>query len=608
MPEDMDHIAQCEACESPMDVSAVAPFSSVVCPSCGHQSRVKTKFGPYTLTRRHAVGGMSMVFGAQDSTLNREVALKILSEEYSQDETRIQAFVEEARITASFSHPNVVQVLRTGHAFGRFYIAMEMVAGGHFEHRIREMERIPEAELLPLAIEVSAGLKAAKAAGLIHRDVKPGNILLDKDGHAKLVDFGLSLVTQGGKARATELWATPFYVPPETVEGNEEDFRSDIYALGSTLYHALAGVPPCNEDSMSTGVLLKAKTEIIPLKQIAPDISDATCEIVTTMMAYDPEERFSSYDDLIHALRISEKQLRQSQRATPAQSPGISTFAPPSRKPFWIIMAILVVAMAIIASMLPRLSESDPDADQINNNATAPNDDASGAADQGQEGLARDFRRARNALRSGDFSQASKLFARLHANKLVQEPTRSWAGIEAILCAYLDSDSEAAREQAEKVRSHLSEIGSASSAVGFEMPVILGQLGSHPAIKVNGNPESASQTVIAAMLGGLKNWQQGLLDPAADCFRVAAAARLTANDQWVSPYQRLASDFLADHSVLTGSLFRSMPPDLKACENAIEDLNRVVNTLKTKGRARYNLRAWQLDVARKAKSLRNNGD
>ena len=212
-------IAYCQSCGIPMDVSAVAPFANIECPECGQQSRVKREFGPYTLVRRHAVGGMSMVFVAQDHTLNREVAVKILSEEYSANERRIAAFEEEARITASFSHPNVVRVLRTGRAFGRFYIAMEYVPGGHFEHQIRERGRIPGAEMLPLAIEVAQGLKAAHAAGLIHRDVKPGNILLNGEGHAKLVDFGLALVTHGGKVQATEMWATPYYVPPETVDG-----------------------------------------------------------------------------------------------------------------------------------------------------------------------------------------------------------------------------------------------------------------------------------------------------------------------------------------------------------------------------------------------------
>src|SRR6187431_664229 len=194
MPEGEPEIAYCHACGMTMDVSLVAPFSNVECPSCGKHTRVKREFGPYTLLRRHAIGGMSVVFIAHDNTLDREVIVKILNEEYGSDEKRIGAFEEEARITASFSHPHVVRVFTTGRAFERFYIAMEFVPGGHFEHHIRERGSIPEKEMLPLAIQIAAGLKAAQTAGLIHRDMKPGNILLDASGNAKIVDFGLALV------------------------------------------------------------------------------------------------------------------------------------------------------------------------------------------------------------------------------------------------------------------------------------------------------------------------------------------------------------------------------------------------------------------------------
>ena len=213
----------------------------------------------------------------------------------------------------------------TGRAFGRFYIAMEFVPGGHFEHQIRERGKIPEVEMLPLAIEVAQGLKAAHAAGLIHRDVKPGNILLDSEGHAKLVDFGLALVTQGGKAQATELWATPYYVPPETVEGQPEDFRSDIYAFGATLYHALAGKPSCGEESMATDVLRQAKKKVIPLSAADPSISVETCRIVEKAMAYEAENRFSSYDEMIANLAVALSHVK-SGRAEPTgndrQAPG----------------------------------------------------------------------------------------------------------------------------------------------------------------------------------------------------------------------------------------------------------------------------------------------
>ena len=264
-----------------MNVAPVGPFSNVACPYCGKHTRVKREFGPYTLLRRHAIGGMSVVFVAQDNTLNREVAVKILNENYSADTRRIDAFEEEARVTCSFSHPHVVRVFTTGRAFDRYYIAMELVVGGHFEHQIEERGTIPEREMLPLAIQVAEGLKAALGAGLIHRDIKPGNILLDAQGNAKIVDFGLALLLgKGGTAQAKEIWATPYYVPPETIEGHPEDFRSDMYAFGATLYHALAGKPPCNEESMATNLLREAKRQVIPLHTAAPWVTPRTCAVV----------------------------------------------------------------------------------------------------------------------------------------------------------------------------------------------------------------------------------------------------------------------------------------------------------------------------------------
>ncbi len=127
------------------------------------------------------------------------------------------------------------------------------------EQRISRVDAIGEEEMLPIAAEIISGLRAAKQAGLIHRDMKPGNILFDSMGHVKIVDFGLALVTHGGTAKAEEIWATPYYVPPEALDGEEEDFRSDMYALGATLYHALSGQPPLSDDSKSTRAVRKAK-------------------------------------------------------------------------------------------------------------------------------------------------------------------------------------------------------------------------------------------------------------------------------------------------------------------------------------------------------------
>ena len=383
-----------------MNVAAVAPFSNVECPTCGKHTRVKREFGPYTLVRRHAVGGMSMVFVAQDNTLDREVALKILSEEFSADERRITAFEEEARITASFSHPHVVRVLRTGKSFGRFYIAMEFVPGGHFEHQISERGRIPEVEMLPLAIEVAQGLKAAHSAGLIHRDVKPGNILLDAEGHAKLVDFGLALVTQGGKAQAAEIWATPYYVPPETIEGSPEDFRSDIYAFGATLYHALSGVPSCGEETMSTDILREAKKKVIPLGTADPSLSAGTCAVVERAMAYSPQDRFSSYDEMIQKLETALKRVR-SGAAGISETSGHAARrrARTKQAEIFTLVAAGLVLTAAVAGGLWWVTRREPVREinppvALSNGPIIPEVDSAAAT-----GVAKSYREARAAVR-----------------------------------------------------------------------------------------------------------------------------------------------------------------------------------------------------------------
>lgn len=550
---------------------------------------MKRDFGPYTLVRRHAAGGMSMVYAANDRTLDREVALKILSEDYSADERRIKAFEREARITASFSHPNVVRVFTTGRAFGRFYIAMEMVSGGHLENLIRERGKIPEIEMLPLAIEVAQGLKAAQAAGLIHRDVKPGNILLDAAGHAKLVDFGLSLVTQGGKARATEIWATPYYVPPETVQGRTEDFRSDIYAFGATLYHSLSGKPPCDEESMATDLLCEAKKRVKPLAMADASISSATCRLVDHAMAYDPAGRFNSHDELICALTKALDLLKSGRADMHDAKKRIR------RK--WVIPVAVGVILSCGAPLALRLfNRPQPQAISINppRAATLP---ATENVDHAAE-IARSYRAARAAAAAGDFQTAEREFGALHDNPWTQEPTRSWAGVEAVLAAYLDARPEDAMRRASIFREHLRSLPSSNTLSGEEWQILLERLGDFRPLAAPDIPSPASR-LAAAMLAGIKDWDQGLLDHAAACFKTASSVQLPPDDAWAAIYQKIAADHLHDYRILSGELFSVEPPDRAGCQKAIAQLDETMAALKTEGRARFNVRAWQLDLKRR---------
>ncbi|MGL4399896.1 MAG: serine/threonine-protein kinase [Luteolibacter sp.] len=606
MPKPTETIAHCHACGSPMNVAAVAPFSNVECPTCGEHTRVKREFGPYTLVRRHAVGGMSMVFVAQDKTLGREVALKILSEDFSADERRIAAFEEEARITASFSHPNVVRVLTTGKAFDRFYIAMELVPGGHFEHQIRERGKIPELEMLPLAIEVAQGLKAAHSAGLIHRDVKPGNILLDAEGHAKLVDFGLALVTQGGKAQAAELWATPYYVPPETIEGFPEDFRSDIYAFGATLYHALAGRPSCGQETMVTDALREAKKHITPLGEAEPQLSVEVCRIVDKAMAYDPSERFASYDELISRLESALKRLSSGQAGKVETHASVARRRAKKRRSELVVLSVSGLALlgAIAGGVWWITRDSSPPVATISEPTEVapvlPESPPATATD-----IAKNYREARAAVESGEFNKAAAGFVKLRENPSVQEPTRTWAAVEAVVAWYLAGSSGEARKEAKAALEHIASLDGGAPQVGEALEGVLEELGRLPAIPATDikASETGPARVIAWMLAGLKNWEQGMLDEAAKCFSAVATSKTTGDEQWLGLYQKLAQTYLADREALSAGVFKALPPTVADCKVAVAELDEILKRLGTRSRAKYNVRAWQLDIARHAKLL-----
>jgi tRNA A-37 threonylcarbamoyl transferase component Bud32 len=588
-----------------MDVSAVAPFANVACPTCGKHTRVKCEFGPYTLVRRHAMGGMSMVFVARDSTLDREVALKILSEDYSADEKRISAFEEEARITASFSHPHVVRVLTTGKAFGRFYIAMELVPGGHFEHQIRERGKIPELEMLPFAIEVAQGLKAAHSAGLIHRDVKPGNILLDAEGHAKIVDFGLALVTQGGSAQATEIWATPYYVPPETIEGSPEDFRADIYAFGATLYHALVGRPSCGEQTMATETLREAKKKVIPIGFADASISVDTCRIVDHAMAYDPKERFESYDELIKQLEVALKRL-ESGTAILAESAQRTARRRAKQKQAELINWSLagLILLGAVTGGIWWITRDAPPAQQapvlVGNSLVIPESISAAATD-----IAKSYREARAAVEAREFAKAAEGFVKLRENPSVQEPTRTWAGVEAVIARYLDGDSSEAKRQAKETAAHAATVDTSAPRVGGVLTNALERISHLPSIPAKQLDSSSSDAshVAAWMLAGLKNWEQGMFEEARPYFSAVVSAKISTDEQWLTIYQQFAKNYLTDFKSLSNTVFTKLPADPASCEAAVAELNQILGTLKTKGRARFNVRAWQLDLTRHSKLL-----
>ncbi len=603
-----EDIVLCFACGNQMSVAGLPPYSRVACPTCGEENRIKKQFGPYTVTKRYAVGGMSSVFAAIDSTLNREVALKILSEEYSKDEKRIAAFEDEARLTASFSHPHVVKILTTGRAFGLFYIAMEFVPGGHLEHRIYEQGKLSEAEVLPLAIQIAEGLKGAQGAGLIHRDIKPGNILFDAEGNAKIVDFGLALVTKGGEAKADEIWATPYYVPPEAIEGGVEDFRSDIYAFGATLYHTLAGVPSCSEDSMDTKLLRIAKTKVIPLKRVAPEVSYETCAIVDRAMSYDPRNRFRSYDEMIIALEGAIKGLENGgahqAAAAHAHAHAIQRMQQRDKKRKTLINIAVSVVVGLIAVLgliwIVTSGNANDDGTVITPGHSAPD-----TADTSKQIISQ-YNGAKSLMREGKLPESEQAFMKLFTNPKVEEPTRSWSGLDAVAAALLDGRLIDANRHAKLVSAH---IDSHSSELPAGFPAVLS-----PALKSLLRSEFQDskkidmskvddEHLMACMIYGLKNWEQGGLDQAVPFFEKIVREVEAGNTGPLAWYRKVANDYLNDRKILQSSAMNSTPSTPNQCKNAVQELDTCLERLKTRGRARYNIRSRQSELRQHEKYL-----
>lgn len=299
----------CPSCGTPVDTTAAEPLARVPCPNCGKKIRVERTFDHFVVVETLGVGGMGTVYKARDTQLDRFVALKLLRTDLGGEVDHNARLQQEARVAASLSHPNVIQVFDSGTAHGQFYVVMELVDRGSLDDLMTLQPRLPEAQVLETGIQVAKGLRAALRRGLIHRDVKPANILFTEERGAKIGDFGLASVATQRSETAGTLWGTPHYVAPERLSNEPEDFRSDIYSLGATLFHAVAGTPPIEASTNSAAALRELKQRPLDLAVAAPDVSPSTARLLQRMIAPDPGQRFSSYDDLVRELELARRAL-----------------------------------------------------------------------------------------------------------------------------------------------------------------------------------------------------------------------------------------------------------------------------------------------------------
>ncbi len=296
----------CPACGASFDTSDAEPLARMECPNCGEKVRAERMFDNFLIVETVGVGGMGTVYKARDTLLDRFVALKLLRKDLEGRLDETVQLQQEARMAASVNHPNIVQVFSSGTDHGQFYLVMELVERGSLDDFIEQHTRLPEEQVLEAGIQTAKGLRAAYAKGLIHRDVKPANILFADEHVAKIGDFGLAGIA--AEARG-EIWGTPYYVAPERLNQQPEDFRSDIYSLGATLFHALAGRAPIEGETNSATQLRALKQQPLLLSVVAPEVSPETARVLQRMIAPEPAQRFSSYDELVAELERAYKKL-----------------------------------------------------------------------------------------------------------------------------------------------------------------------------------------------------------------------------------------------------------------------------------------------------------
>ncbi|NQU10964.1 serine/threonine protein kinase [bacterium] len=306
LPGKVPESINCHSCGSVISLIDQAPFNHIDCPQCGALSVVPLQFGNFLLLNALGVGGMGTVYKALDLSLNRHLALKILRTKMAAKPEFIENFSREARAAASVNHPNIAQVYSFGEHQGQYYLAMELLERGSLDDRISTLGKLPEKDVLEIGRQVASGLRAAHQRGLLHRDIKPGNILFSEDGVPKIVDFGLARA-QASTAIASpqapeQIWGTPYYIAPEKLRGQPEDARSDMYSLGASLFHTLAGRPPFDAATATEVATKHATQPAFSLKTYAPAVHDYTARVIGRMLSKNPAERYETYEALLHDL------------------------------------------------------------------------------------------------------------------------------------------------------------------------------------------------------------------------------------------------------------------------------------------------------------------
>lgn len=320
----------CSWCDTKVFISGdLPPLATTPCTKCGRPLMMPMLLRQFELRSVIASGGNGTVYRAWDTVLERMVAVKLVKKEMMSDPGAMDSFYREARACARLNHTNIIHIYTFDEYDGQAYLVMELADHGSLDGRIEKQGRVDELHVLDIGIKIAGALDLALKHGLLHRDIKPGNILFDSDNEPKLVDFGLARSVEADVETGSVTEGTPYYVAPEKIKREKETFLSDMYSLGCTLYHALTGHVPFEAPTVEELVAAHVHTPMTPPNLVLPEVSQPTSDALMKVMAKNPADRFLSYDEFILTLQLARSQLLI-QQSTQPDSPR-----PKSKTSWW---------------------------------------------------------------------------------------------------------------------------------------------------------------------------------------------------------------------------------------------------------------------------------
>ncbi|MFZ2655436.1 MAG: serine/threonine-protein kinase [Victivallales bacterium] len=441
----------CYKCAQKLDLTELEPFSKVNCPSCNVEIIVPKWFDNYLLEEPGGVGGMAVVYRALDLTLDREVAIKVLNPDVASQTDRSHLFLHEARTAATVNHYAVLPIYTCGEFEGQPYIVMQFMDGGSLDKKLEEnKEQFPISDVVKWIRDVAEGLDNARRHGIIHHDIKPANIMMDKDGNVKVGDFGIAQAMRDSRsesiAKLTKSWASPHYVSPEKVLEGKEDHMGDIYSLGATFYQLLTKQTPFDKDDIDELVRIRTVEDPPLPKKHRSEIPQTISDLIMKMMSRKPDAR-PTYRDIVSCLNTlikendkkkdaKEKHVRKNVPAALKKSvrafgekPGV-TASHPKGNP-WIMFGIHVAIslfMIIGAYVVWQMGLLDK---FLYKGGRMPKDFLADAT---------------KMFKAGDCREAARIAERVLNDGTARIAARKQAGIQLALAKYLANDPEAKKE------------------------------------------------------------------------------------------------------------------------------------------------------------------